>query len=107
MVVSPPQLCPVTDCTTNYRPVLSSERALYNEEQSNYPTKERKKKNLVMGPKGVPDTKADRTTDRRSQQLDSYPEPNNTSTKVSYKRGRPTREEGAQREAKQKKQSEY
>jgi hypothetical protein len=37
------------------------------EEQSNSLTKERKKKNLVMGPKGVPNTKTDRPTDRRSQ----------------------------------------
>jgi hypothetical protein len=28
-----------------------------DEEQSKCPAKERKKKNLVMGPKGVPDTK--------------------------------------------------
>jgi hypothetical protein len=38
-----------------------------DEEQSNCPAKERKKKNLAMGPKGVPDTKTDRPTDRRSQ----------------------------------------
>jgi hypothetical protein len=31
-----------------------------SEEQSNCPAKERKEKNLVMGPKGVPDTKTDR-----------------------------------------------
>jgi hypothetical protein len=33
----------------NYKPVLSSERAPLNEEQSNCPAKERKKKNLIIG----------------------------------------------------------
>jgi hypothetical protein len=37
-----------------------------NEEQSICPTKENKKKNLVMCPEGVPDTKTDRPTDLRS-----------------------------------------
>jgi hypothetical protein len=37
-----------------------------DEERSNFPTKERKKKNLVVGPKGVSDTKMDRSTDHRS-----------------------------------------
>jgi hypothetical protein len=55
-----------TDCTTNCRPVLSSERAPQVEKQSNCPAKERKKKNLVMDPKGAPDTKTDMPTDRRS-----------------------------------------
>jgi hypothetical protein len=51
---------------------LSSERAPQDEEQSNCPAKERKKKYLVMGPKGVPDTKTDKPTDRQSQhQLNS------------------------------------
>jgi hypothetical protein len=52
----------------NYRPVLSSEWAPQDEEQSNYPAKEGKKKDLVMDPdpRGVPDTKTDRPTDRRS-----------------------------------------
>jgi hypothetical protein len=36
-------------------------------QQSNCPAKEGKNKNLVMGPKGVPDTKTDSSTDRRSQ----------------------------------------
>jgi hypothetical protein len=72
MVMSPPQLWPLADYTTNYRPVVSSERAPQDEEQSNCPAKERKKKNLVMGPKEMPDGKTDRTTDRRSQhQLNS------------------------------------
>jgi hypothetical protein len=43
-----------TDYTINYRPVLSSERAHRDEEQSNLRAKEREKKNLVMGPKAVP-----------------------------------------------------
>jgi hypothetical protein len=65
-------MSPLTDCATNYRPVLSSERAPQDEEQSNCPAKERKKKNLFMGPKGVPASKTDRPTDRRSQhQLNS------------------------------------
>jgi hypothetical protein len=67
MVMSPPWFWPLTDCTTNYRPVLSSERAPQDEEQKNCPAKEKKKKNLVMNPKGVTDTKTDRPTDRRSQ----------------------------------------
>jgi hypothetical protein len=37
------------------------------EEQSNCLAKERKKKNLVMGPKGVPDINTDRPTDYWSQ----------------------------------------
>jgi hypothetical protein len=37
--------------------VLSSEREPKDEDQSNFLAKERKKKNLVVGPKGVPDTK--------------------------------------------------
>jgi hypothetical protein len=40
-----------------YRPVLSSQRVPQDEQQTNFPAKERKKYNLVMGPKGVPDTK--------------------------------------------------
>jgi hypothetical protein len=30
-----------------------------DEQQGNFPAKERKKQNLVMGPKGVPDTQID------------------------------------------------
>jgi hypothetical protein len=62
MVMSPPRLWPLTDCNTNYRPVLLPERASQDEEQSNCPAKEKRKEkkerktNLVMGPKGVPDT---------------------------------------------------
>jgi hypothetical protein len=42
-----------------------------DEQQNNYPAKEREKKNLVMGPKGVPDIK-DRTSNRQPQhQLNS------------------------------------
>jgi hypothetical protein len=66
--MSPPRLWPLTNCTTNYGPVLSSEREPQDEEQSNCPAWERgEKKNLVMGPNGVPDTKMNRPTDRRSQ----------------------------------------
>jgi hypothetical protein len=57
MVMSPLQFWPLTDSTTNYRPVLLSERELKDEKQSNFQAKKRKKLNLVMGPKGVPDTK--------------------------------------------------
>jgi hypothetical protein len=60
----------MTDCSTNYRPVLSSERAPQDEEQSNCREKEREI-NLVIGPRGVPDTKTDRPTDRLSHQLSS------------------------------------
>jgi hypothetical protein len=70
--MSPPRFSPLTDCTTNYRPVLSSERAPKDEEQSNCLVKERKKKHLVMGPQGVHETKTDKTTNLRSQhQLNS------------------------------------
>jgi hypothetical protein len=41
--MSPLPLRPLTDCTKNYRPILSSERAPQDEEQSNCPAKERKK----------------------------------------------------------------
>jgi hypothetical protein len=36
-----------------------------DEEQSNFPAEERERKNLGMGPKGVPDTKTDKPTSRR------------------------------------------
>jgi hypothetical protein len=64
----------LTNCTANYKPVLTSERAPHDEEESNCPAREKKKKkkNLVMGPIGVPDTKTDRPTSRRPQdQLNS------------------------------------
>jgi hypothetical protein len=69
--MSPLRLWPLTDCTTNYRPILSSERAPQDEEQSNFPAKQMENsKNLVMGPKGMHDTKTywltDRPTDRPS-----------------------------------------
>jgi hypothetical protein len=41
--VSGAHFLPLTDCNTNYRPVLSSERAPQDEEQSNFPAKEGKK----------------------------------------------------------------
>jgi hypothetical protein len=72
MVMSPPRLLPLTDCSTNYTRVLSSESAPQDEEQCNFPAKGRKKKILLMGPGRVPETRADRPTDRRSQhQLNS------------------------------------
>jgi hypothetical protein len=40
-----------------------------DENKSNCPAKDRKKKNLVMGSDGVPDTKMDRPTDRSQYQL--------------------------------------
>jgi hypothetical protein len=67
MVMSPPRLRPPTDCSTNYRPVLSSKRAPQDEGQRNFQAKEIKKKNLVMGPKLAPNTRTGRPTDRRSQ----------------------------------------
>jgi hypothetical protein len=52
--------------------ILSSERTPQDEEQRNCQAKERKKENLAMGPKGVPNTKIERPTDRGShQQLNS------------------------------------
>jgi hypothetical protein len=42
------------------------ERVPQDEEQSNFLAKGRKKKNLVMGSRGVPNTKTDRPTDRQS-----------------------------------------
>jgi hypothetical protein len=42
-----------------------------DEEQSNCPAIEMRNKNLVIAPKGVPDTKTARPTDRRSHQLNS------------------------------------
>jgi hypothetical protein len=54
MVITHPRLWPRTDCTTNYRPVLSSESVLHDEEQSNFPAKERKTKIWSWAPKGRP-----------------------------------------------------
>jgi hypothetical protein len=51
-----------------YRPSLLSETAPQDEEQNNCLAKLMKKKNLVTGPKGVPDTKIDRLTSHLSQQ---------------------------------------
>jgi hypothetical protein len=48
--MSPPWLWPLTDYTTNYIFVLSSERAPKDEEQSNFPPKERKKEKFGHGP---------------------------------------------------------
>jgi hypothetical protein len=49
MVMSSAGLKPVSDCTANYRPVLSSERTPYTEKQEIVNLK--KLLNLVMGPK--------------------------------------------------------
>jgi hypothetical protein len=61
MVLSPPRLLPLTDCTTNYRPVLSSERAHENEEQ-----KKGKSKIWSWAPKKCP---TPRNTDRLTVSL--------------------------------------
>jgi hypothetical protein len=50
---------PVSDCTVNYRPVFSSEKA---------PSKEEQDTNLVKGPKGRPDTQKNWSTDCRQQE---------------------------------------
>jgi hypothetical protein len=49
MAMSPPRLWPLTDCTTNYRPVLFSERVPPDKGQINCLAKERKKKNHQDG----------------------------------------------------------
>jgi hypothetical protein len=58
------RLSPVSDCTENYRPVLSSERALYMKKKVD--VKERKLKS-GQRPEREPDTKRNWLTDRRSQ----------------------------------------
>jgi hypothetical protein len=65
MVMSSEGFLPVSVCTVNYRPTLSSEREHYMKKQVFV----RKKKilNLIMGPKEGPDTKTNWPTDRRSQ----------------------------------------
>jgi hypothetical protein len=60
--MSPLLLWPLTDCTTNYRPVLSSERVPQDEEQSNCPAKKGKRNIWWWAPKGCP-------TPRRIRQL--------------------------------------
>jgi hypothetical protein len=50
MVTSPPRLWPLTDCTTNCRPVISSERAHQDEEQGNFPAKQKEKVKSGRGP---------------------------------------------------------
>jgi hypothetical protein len=65
MVKGPVRLWPVSDCTANYRPVLSSEREPYmKKKESNYHSKKLKFDHLSQ--KG-PDTKTNWPTDRRSQ----------------------------------------
>jgi hypothetical protein len=53
----------MTYWTTNFGSVLSSERAPQDEERSYCPAQE--KKNLVMGPEVMPDTKTDKPTELR------------------------------------------
>jgi hypothetical protein len=45
-----------------------------------------KKENLVMSPKGVPDTKKDRPTDRRSQHLLNYTYGSNIRSTLIYEK---------------------
>jgi hypothetical protein len=52
-------------CTAKYRPVHSSERALYMKKQIHARLKN--VSNLIIGPEGRPDTKTYWPTDRRSQ----------------------------------------
>jgi hypothetical protein len=53
--------------TVNYRPVLSSERALQNNKPATvYKENVKEKEKLVAGPRWVPDTKTDWPTDCRS-----------------------------------------
>jgi hypothetical protein len=66
MVMGPAQLRPVSDCAAKYRPILMSERVPHFKNQAIVSLKKRKKENMVMGSKGVPDTKTDWLTDRWS-----------------------------------------
>jgi hypothetical protein len=67
-----------------YKLQTHPKRAPQDEEQSNCLAKERKKKNVVMGPKGVSNTNTDRLTDRRSQhQLNSRGRPTETKQQIS------------------------
>jgi hypothetical protein len=54
----------MSDFTAKY--VLSSERAPHIKKSCNCQTKEKKMKNVVMGPKAGPDTNTDWPTDRRN-----------------------------------------
>jgi hypothetical protein len=65
MIMSPARLEPVSDCTANYRPVLSSERAPYIKNQGTVRLKRRTGK-VVMRPKIGPDAKIGWSTDRQS-----------------------------------------
>jgi hypothetical protein len=54
-VMSPPRIWPLTDCTTNYGPILSSERKQQDDEQSKCPVKrEERRKIWSWAPKGCP-----------------------------------------------------
>jgi hypothetical protein len=46
-----------SNCTVNYRPVLSSERGLQNNKTSLSKENLKEKEKLVVGPRWVPDTK--------------------------------------------------
>jgi hypothetical protein len=52
--------------TVNYRPVLSSERALQSNKPATSKENFKEKEKLVAGPRWVPDTKTDWPTDCRS-----------------------------------------
>jgi hypothetical protein len=54
MVASPPRLWPLTDCTANCRPVLSSERAPKEKRKAIFREKKGKSKIWSWAPKGCP-----------------------------------------------------
>jgi hypothetical protein len=58
---------PRSNSTVNYRPVLSSERALQNNNTQISEGNFKEKEKLVKGPRWAPGTKADCPTDCRSQ----------------------------------------
>jgi hypothetical protein len=57
---------PRSNCTVNYRPVLSSERALQNNKAATVWRKYQGKEKLFAGPRRAPDTRTDWPTDCRS-----------------------------------------
>jgi hypothetical protein len=74
MVLSPVGLRPDRDCTgenpaatVNYRPVLSSEKALQYIEPQLFKAHFKEKYKLVAGSRWVPDTKTDWPTDCQSK----------------------------------------
>jgi hypothetical protein len=50
MVISPPRLWPLTDCTTNYKPVLSSERVPPRQRAKQFSSKRKDKVKSCHGP---------------------------------------------------------